>query len=197
MLLVEPGVRDAARRLSIIRSQCISDGYTPIAPCPHSLDCSMPGEKHGAWCHFRFKASNIPKWLKEITTEARLSKETAALSFLYLKPAQEIQEAQEQEELPKETTVVRAISEAFTIPEGQGQYACSDRGLTLLSYTLKQTPLQAGAVLYPRWPSKEKRDEKSQAIILPVAARNTLQAEEAQAPEQVHSKTVKRFKARN
>ena len=160
MLLVEPGVRDAARRLSIIRSQCISDGYTPIAPC-------------------------------------RLSKETAALSFLYLKPAQEIQEAQEQEELPKETTVVRAISEAFTIPEGQGQYACSDRGLTLLSYTLKQTPLQAGAVLYPRWPSKEKRDEKSQAIILPVAARNTLQAEEAQAPEQVHSKTVKRFKARN
>lgn len=171
ILLVEPGVRDAARLLTLLRGALIGSGYTPLAPCPHALDCAMPGEATGPWCHFRFEALSAPVWLKQLTDEARLTKQAASLSFVYLSPTQDTDgdAAGANAEPSPKLSLVRAISQPFTVPEGQGQYACSDQGLTLLGYRHGQSPLQPGAALRPRWPAAPTRDEKSGAVILPVA----------------------------
>ncbi len=161
ILLVEPGVRDASRILSLLRKQFIDSGFSPIAPCTHINDCPMPGDTGGPWCHFRFEAYGAPEWLKKLTAQAKLTKQAASLSFLYFTPS----EFQDRE-------LVRVISESFAVPEGRGQYGCSGKGLVLLGYRRTHSPMRPGSVMHPRWPKEEMHDEKSGAVVLPVAPRN-------------------------
>ncbi|MBU1247492.1 MAG: hypothetical protein KKB70_02240, partial [Proteobacteria bacterium] len=157
MLLVEPGVRDAARILSILRQEFLQSGFSPIAPCPHMGDCPMPASGNGPWCHFRFDAASAPQWLKAITLEAKLTKQATSLSFLFLAQDKFLEKG-----------LVRVISESFRVPEGMGQYGCSDHGLTLLGYKYGYAPFNPGDTLRPVWPAEELRDEKSGGLILPV-----------------------------
>lgn len=160
MLLIEPGVRDASRLLSMLRAELLGQGMAPLAPCPHMQECPMPGAAGKPWCHFRFSAASAPDWLKKLAGQARLPKEAASLSFLHLTS-----------EPFQDRGVVRAVSEPFPLPEGQGQYACSARGLTLIGYRRHHTPLAPGAELHPRWPEQDIVDEKSGALILPLVVR--------------------------
>lgn len=52
VLWVEPGTRDVARGLQLIRDE-LKDAFTVIAPCTHQSSCplnSAENERH--WCHF-------------------------------------------------------------------------------------------------------------------------------------------------
>jgi hypothetical protein len=49
---------------------------------------------------------------------------------------------------------------------GKGQYACSNKGLTLVDYGLKHRPLSPGQTIIPDWSEKPKTDLKSNALIL-------------------------------
>ena len=117
----------------------------------------MPATGQGApWCHFNFSVKGAPKWLQMLSSEARLEKEGVSLNFLYLS-----------RKGGKDWGAVRTISEPFRLHGGQGQYACSDKGLTMVEYKDRQRPLSPGHTIVPEWPAKPKIDLKSKAVILP------------------------------
>lgn len=157
ILLIETGVRLTGRIIAEMRTQVMEQGFKPIAPCPHSGECPMPATGQGApWCHFNFSVKGAPQWLEMLSGEARLEKEGVSLNFLYLS-----------RNGAKEIGAVRTISEPFRLHGGQGQYACSDKGLTLIDYGDRQRPLFPGQLIIPQWPAKPKTDLKSKATILP------------------------------
>ena len=156
ILLIETGVRLTGRIIAEMRAQFIEQDFKPLAPCPHSGECSMPALGHGApWCHFNFSVKKAPKWLQMLSGEANLEKDGVSMNFLYLSAKGS-----------KEFGAIRTISEPFRLHGGQGQYACSDRGLTLVDYGGLR-PLFPGQTIVPEWPQKPKTDMKSQATIYP------------------------------
>ncbi len=157
ILLIETGVRLTGRLIVEMRTQLMENGFNPLAPCPHAVECPMPGLGHGApWCHFNFSVKGAPKWLEMLSGEARLNKDGVSMNFIYLS-----------RKGAKDFGAVRTISEPFRLQGGQGQYACSDKGLTMVEYTGKQRPLSPGHLIVPEWPDKPKTDLKSQSIVLP------------------------------
>ena len=85
VLIVETGVRLSGRVVAEMRTQMIEQGFKPIAPCPHSVECPMPATGKGApWCHFNFSVKGSPKWLQMLSGEAELEKDGVSLNFLYL-----------------------------------------------------------------------------------------------------------------
>lgn len=157
ILLIETGVRLTGRIIAEMRDQMLTAGFNPIAPCPHMEECPMPATGQGApWCHFNFSVKGAPKWLEMLSSEARLEKSGVSLNFLYLS-----------RKGGKDWGAVRTISEPFKLHGGMGQYACSNKGLTLVEYRDNQRPLFPGQTIVPEWPDKIKTDLKSKALILP------------------------------
>lgn len=156
ILIIETGVRLTGRIIAEMRTQMLDKGYKPIAPCPHTGECPMPALGQGPWCHFNFSAKGAPGWLTEISKEASLEKDNVTLNFLYLS-----------QNGAQEWGAVRAVSEPFKLHGDKGQYACSDRGLTLIRYEQGVRPLFPGQAFAPDWPQNPKTDLKSKAVILP------------------------------
>ncbi|WP_245628683.1 ASKHA domain-containing protein [Salidesulfovibrio brasiliensis] len=157
VLLIETGVRLTGRIISIMRERLMENGLTPLAPCPHSGACPMPGTSHGRWCHFNFDVKDAPQWLEDITRKARLTKKSVSLNFLYLSRDSERREG-----------MARAVSEPFDVEGGKAQYGCSERGLTLLRYKTGALPLFPGQSVKAHWPETDTVDQKSGALELPV-----------------------------
>lgn len=157
ILLIETGVRLTGRIIAEMRSQMLENDFKPIAPCPHMEECPMPATGTGSpWCHFNFSVKGAPKWLEMLSSEARLEKDGVSLNFLYLS-----------RKGGQDWGAVRTISEPFKLHGGMGQYACSNKGLTLVDYGDKHRPLFPGQIIVPEWPAKPKVDLKSKAVILP------------------------------
>lgn len=157
ILLIETGMRLTGRIIAEMRAQMLTKEFLPIAPCPHTEECPMPATGQGTpWCHFNFSTKGAPDWLAALSKDARLEKDNVTMNFLYLSR--------------KGTDTwgaVRAISEPFNLHGNKGQYACSDKGLTLIDYGPKGRPLFPGQSFAPEWPAKIKTDLKSKALILP------------------------------
>nr|WP_321256156.1 small ribosomal subunit Rsm22 family protein [uncultured Pseudodesulfovibrio sp.] len=163
ILLIETGVRMTGRIISEMRTQMLEKGFKPIAPCPHCEECPMPAMTQSApWCHFNFSVKDAPKWLEKISRDAELEKDNVTLNFLYLSGKGS-----------ESWGAVRAISEPFKLHGNRGQYACSDRGLTLIDIPPKTRSLFPGQMFIPTWPEKPKTDLKSKAIILPYTPKTT------------------------
>lgn len=157
ILLIETGVRLTGRIIAEMRGRFIEQGFNPLAPCPHQEECPMPATGQGTpWCHFNFSVKGAPEWLQKLSAEANLEKDNASLNFLYLS-----------RKGIKEWGAIRTISEPFKLHGGKGQYACSDRGLTLVDYGPKNRPLFPGQRIIPHWPDNPKTDLKSKALIYP------------------------------
>lgn len=160
ILLIETGVRLSGRIISEMRAQLMLNDFKPIAPCPHLEECPMPATNQAApWCHFNFSVKDAPSWLQALSTEARLEKDNVSMNFLYMshKGAQD-------------WGAVRVISEPFKLHGGMAQYACSDKGLTLVDYG-NANPLYPGQIIVPEWPENPKIDLKSKAVVLPHKAK--------------------------
>ncbi|BCS90200.1 small ribosomal subunit Rsm22 family protein [Pseudodesulfovibrio sediminis] len=157
ILLIETGVRLTGRIISEMRSSFLSRGIKPIAPCPHAEECPMPAMMPGTpWCHFNFSVKDVPDWLQSLSNEAQLEKDNVTLSFLYLS-----------QKGTASWGAVRAISEPFKLHGNKGQYACSDKGLTLIDIPPKSRALFPGEIFAPTWPDNPKIDLKSKAVMLP------------------------------
>ncbi|PKN09744.1 MAG: hypothetical protein CVU73_02015 [Deltaproteobacteria bacterium HGW-Deltaproteobacteria-8] len=172
LMVVEPGIRPSAHLLSAFRRGLMHRGLKPLAPCPHTEPCPMSGRGYTAWCHFNFDAEAAPVWLKKISEDARLTKDNVSLSFLHFSARGRKLEAAPGKSL------VRAVSGPFELPasgkdgESQhrryGQYACSERGLTLLSLPHKHLVPVPGTLLEAPWPENPDKDAKSGALLLPL-----------------------------
>ena len=157
ILLIETGVRLTGRIIAEMRTQFLEKDFKPIAPCPHYGECPMPAVGQGAqWCHFNFSTKGVPGWLEEISKDASLEKDNVTLNFLYLS-----------RKGSPDWGAVRAVSETFNLRGNKGQYACSDRGLTLIDYAPGTKPLFPGQAFAPDWPDKPHTDIKSKALFLP------------------------------
>ena len=183
-LIVEPGVPKSSRTLSLLRERFIKDGAKLVAPCPHYEECPMSGfkaytgSKH-KWCNFAFSTESAPKKLLKLSTNAKLPKERATLSFISIVNGTAGQIDDAPEALPQ-TQSVRIISDSFRLPNYmQGFYGCSDMGLVLLSLPdsnntrLPKPPfvpksgdlLQIDTGVKKITPDSLPKDEKSGAII--------------------------------
>jgi len=190
LCVVEPGVRPSAHLLAALRRGFLHHGLLPLAPCPHTEPCPMSGRGYTAWCHFNFDAEAAPGWLKKLSDEARLPKDNVSLSFLHFSAKGRRLAADEGKSL------VRAVSGPFELPAPDGmaphrfgQYACSERGLTLLSLPKKHLVPLPGTLLEAAWPDYPETDAKSHALILPLggdvplpAMRPAPEAKQAHAP---------------
>ena len=183
-LIVEPGVPKSSRTLSLLRERFIKDGAKLVAPCPHYEECPMSGfkaytgSKH-KWCNFAFSTESAPKKLLKLSTNAKLPKERATLSFISIVNGTAGQIDDAPEALPQ-TQSVRIVSDSLRLPNYmQGFYGCSENGLVLVTLPdsnntrLPKPPfvpksgdlLQIDTGVKKITPDSLPKDEKSGAII--------------------------------
>lgn len=168
ILLIEPGMRSAARQLVRIRDAAQRRGWTAAAPCSHAEECPMPGRRNTGWCHFTFPSSGAPQWLDKLGRQAGMPKEKASLSFLLLTRGDACPvKFQAPPQVDAASGLVRIVSESFGLPGGAyGRYGCTDRGLILLRGKVKGTGPWPGELVRVKWPDRSEKDQKSGALIV-------------------------------
>lgn len=172
ILIIEPGTRASSKQIVRMRESALSLGWKVVAPCAHSVECAMPGNRGSAWCHFNFTPVDIPEWLFKFSRKVKLPKERASLSFLLLVRGDKPPIKTVTPPRPAaDEGLVRVISESFDLPEDQmGRYGCSDRGLVLLQNPkTHQLGPQPGDLLVIKWPGQVARDLKSKALVIPAS----------------------------
>ena len=157
VLIVEPGTRLGGTLVSVAREAALELGGSALAPCTHDLACPALAKESNLWCHFRFPALDAPKWLAQLSHQAGLAKESAALSAVLLSAGGQGGERPED--------VARVLSDPLRTPSGPAWYGCSSRGLLLLGRGEEglADPVQGHAVGYAAH-DPEKRDAKSGAL---------------------------------
>ena len=92
MLLVEPGTRLGGKMIALSRKGALHQGFSPLAPCPHSGPCPMieqplhyaASPDYTGWCHFIHPADSAPAVLTDLGKKAHLEKDSLAISCLFL-----------------------------------------------------------------------------------------------------------------
>lgn len=169
-LFVEPGTRLGGKNMVSLREQALEVGLAPVSPCPHMAVC--PVQESRSWCHFTFDIGGAPEWLLELSRQAHLTKDGLSMSFMLLQNGMAVQKAehaaaQSAPATPENNNLeeVRIISAPFIIPGmwGSSRYACSERGLALLTDALT---FNSGTLIEALWPDDPKQDKKSGAFII-------------------------------
>jgi len=146
------------------------------------------------WCHFAFDTEAAPAALHKLSAAAKIPKERATFSFLLTAPqadtpdliTQRRQDAKHAEEEGGENSKkqlssssfaplrlcvgsFRIISDAFPVLHAWGRYACSEKGMVLLTgKRLRVEALGPGTLLELPLPVKEQRDPKTGALVVAV-----------------------------
>ena len=165
ILVVEPGFPRCGEFISLLRNALMERGHRPLSPCPHDSDCPLldysardkkPGKKR--WCHFAFETEDAPRDLQRLSLSARIPKERAVLSFVFM--------GKQGTATSKHTPDLRIISDAFPLPHQRfGRYGCSRQGLVLLAG--EESVIEkanSGAFVNAAF-KKGERDPKSGALL--------------------------------
>ncbi len=134
LLIVEPGVPQSGKFISLLRDALMDLGHSPSSPCTHTAACPLSGgatkmikgrnwiDTKKRWCHFAYETADTPKELRKLSAAAKLPKERLVFSFLFTgSPMAKKGEA-------------RIISDAFPLPYNRfGRYACCEQGLILVT----------------------------------------------------------------
>ncbi len=166
-LFIEPGTRYGGTLTANLREAAIElasfeeEGLCAISPCTHTNPCPLLGRKERGWCHVVHDAG-APLWLASLAREAKLPKDSLALSFVLLaNKSRDFFEANQQKK-PKEYG--RIISDAFRVPRlGFSRYACTNSGLALVG-NAASVPSGASVLLESTRPVQH--DAKSGALIM-------------------------------
>jgi hypothetical protein len=202
ILIVEPGLPRSGEFIAFMREALVNLGRNPASPCPCGEGgipwgpCPFPGGKaagtqgvaNNKWCHFAFETADASAPLLALSKAAGLPKERATLSFLLTfsggqdrghaprrgAVAAEILAAAENTAPDSTKIFVRIISDPFPVGQGgTGRYACSARGLVLVTGTrAEMEKMNSGALAEFKLPNTESRDGKSGALIIR-AVKNT------------------------
>ena len=160
LLCVEPGTRLGGKLVQSLREEALALGLAPVRPCTHARACPLQGAR--TWCHFSLGAQGAPEWLAQLAWEARLPKQALYLSFALL-------QRQQGHDADcgggTEALEARVISAPFKVPgaEYPARYACSARGLLLLT---RAADAPSGSLVAVPWPARPRRDEHSGAWVL-------------------------------
>jgi len=170
LLVIEPGVPDAARIISLMRDTLIKKNMTIVSPCPHTNSCPMNGYRAhtgsaSKWCNFAFSTEDAPSALLKLSEDAKLPKTRAVVSFLFVKS-----EAENSDKKSASTEFpIRIVSDAISLPgRASGHYACSQLGLTLAVPASGRTFSSGDRITVSPLPDSAKlpKDEKSGAAVI-------------------------------
>ena len=166
LLCVEPGTRLGGKLVQSLREEALALGLAPVQPCPHAQPCPLQGT--GSWCHFSLSVQGAPGWLAHLAQAAHLSKKDLHLAWMLLQKqaAPGLPASRGGEEAVLQA---RVLSAPFKLPGARGlaRYACSARGLLLLT---QAADAPSGALIEVPWPAQPRRDERSGAWILELQA---------------------------
>lgn len=70
VLVVEPALRDCARRLQAVRDRLVAQGVAVLAPCTHDAPCPLL-RRDTDWCHDDLPV-DLPPWLHPVARAAGL-----------------------------------------------------------------------------------------------------------------------------
>ena len=163
ILVAEPGVPFSGAFISGLRDALLERKRFPVSPCPHFAACPFPGGSSGGswrknrWCHFAFDTEAAPPELRRLSAAAGLPKDRATLSFLFAGPNPTASNEKQ----------ARIITDAFPLAEGKsGRYACSQKGLVLVTGRRSAIEACASGALVSAAPDKNgARDAKSGALL--------------------------------
>ncbi|MFQ3547984.1 MAG: small ribosomal subunit Rsm22 family protein, partial [Termitinemataceae bacterium] len=111
ILVVEPGIPRSGEFIFHLRSELMSLGRLPLAPCTHTAACPLPAGRRGAkWCHFAFDTEKAPEALHRLSRAAGLPKERATMSFLFAGPV-----TPDSHKIPAKELVIRILSDPFPV----------------------------------------------------------------------------------
>ena len=173
ILAVEPGFPRCGEFISLLRSALMERGHRPLSPCPHDGDCPLldhakAGKKR--WCHFAFETNDAPKDLLRLSSSARLPKERAVLSFVFMektKAKYAPSPSPGRGSAGTESQALRIISDAFPLPRQRvGRYACSGQGLALLAGEESSVGKAGSGTLVDAVFGGGKKDPKSGALLV-------------------------------
>lgn len=182
-LVIEPGVPRSARFISCLRDCFIRGGLEIKAPCCHKESCPMdgrllkgphvknPNSKTGKWCNFAFNTEDAPAKLKKLSTDAKLTKTRAVLSFIFAGGAHSSQtesavDAGSKTPRNEGKICLRIASDPIRLYDKTGFYACSGKGLVLF-IPKKGKPVFSGDLIELDIPDKKIRtDLKTGASII-------------------------------
>ena len=170
LLIIEPGVPDAARIISLMRDTLIKKNMTIVSPCPHTHSCPMNGYRAhtgsaSKWCNFAFSTEDAPPALLKLSEDAKLPKTRAVVSFLFVKSeAENTGKKSARAEFP-----IRIISDAISLAgRASGHYACSLLGLTLAVPASGRLLSSGDCITVSPLPDSARlsKDEKSGAAVI-------------------------------
>ncbi len=167
--LVEPATRLSSWSLMVLRSIMLQKGIRILAPCTHQGECPLLTTHLKSWCHFRFKIKVHKSHLQAFNF---LGKAKKNLSLSYLHARQEIKDQGEFNQKQR----ARIISDIMaTQRQKEIFYACSPDGKLQVEsqerafpQALRRKFLQGKSFAY-RLPQKQKREGRSQGIMLPLS----------------------------
>lgn len=81
LFIVEPSLRDVARKLQGLRIPIIQNGFQILAPCLHHEDCPLLVHSKTDWCHTRMHI-NMPKWFLKLESQLPIKNQSLTLSYL-------------------------------------------------------------------------------------------------------------------
>jgi hypothetical protein len=176
VFVLEPGLPRCGEFLSLLRQAFSARGRLPLAPCGHAGPCPLPGLSPAAsrsptpeakWCHFAFDTAGAPSGLLRLSEAALIPKERSVLSFLLAGPLANAAETASVS-APGAALRARIVSDAFPLDGARayGRYACSARGLALVSGKKGDMEgLPSGTLETFTVKTPEQRDRKSGALM--------------------------------
>lgn len=171
VLLIEPGVPNSARFISLMRDAFLRNGFFAAAPCPHQGRCPMDGRRagkngaSGKWCNFAFETAVAPKRLLSLSEKSGLPKERAVLSFVFV---QKNENAKKLSEKSEQGESIRIVSDTIYLAQkgARGHYACARQGFSL-AICPPGKKVESGDLICDA-KEKNERDEKTNALIFEI-----------------------------
>lgn len=168
VLLIEPGVPNSARFISLMRDAFLRNGFFAAAPCPHQGRCPMDGRRAGKsgasrkWCNFAFETADAPKRLLSLSEKSGLPKERAVLSFVF------VQKNENAKKLSEQSESIRIVSDTIHLAQkgARGHYACARQGFSL-AVCSPGKKVESGDLIFGA-KEKNERDEKTNALIFEI-----------------------------
>lgn len=100
LILIEPSLQAASRKLMQYRDDLIKQGFSVWGPCTHQQACPLLTQSNRDWCHDRIYFQE-PSWWPDLTAHLPMRNDT--LTFSYLLAARQIPPWQE---LPHRARVI-------------------------------------------------------------------------------------------
>lgn len=128
IVIVEPSFKDTGRTLMQWRSNWIQAGFTPLAPCTHSLTCPLLAHSGKDWCHQRILVKPATRFEQ---LQQHLPMKNFSLTYSYLLMSQMI-------ESPAYRGVTRVIGDTLHEKGKTRQMVCRGPEREFLSWLQKE-----------------------------------------------------------